>query len=184
LLPPLDRYWTKIGKDRNAIFEENLKWLQENHDIFQRIVKYYREYRYPFIPNLDPDASLYQIGFYSRADESLCRRFHRASLKEKADLIHQFSSPDAGTLAWRIICRNYPGAISAKFAGEFKTYMERINPAKEVDALVDYRQERRITPTGALVEIKRLEQTKDLTDHQIRLLSDLENYLRTRFNRG
>ena len=47
--------------------------------------------------------------------------------------------------------------------------------------MVDYREERRITPTGALVEIKRLEQTKDLTDHQIRLLSDLENYLRTKF---
>jgi len=184
LLPPHDRYWKKIGKDRSTIFEENLKWLQENHDVFQSIVKYYREYRYPFIPNLDPDASLYQIGFYSRADEKLCRRFHQASLEEKADLINQLSSPDARTLAWRIICRNYSGAISAKFAGRFKTYMERINPSKEADAMVDYREERRTTPTGALLEIKRLKQTGDLTDHQIRLLSDLGNYLRTRFNQG
>jgi exodeoxyribonuclease-1 len=181
LLPPHERYWRKIGKDRSAIFEENLKWLQENHGIFQQIIKYYREYRYPFIPNLDPDASLYQIGFYSRADEILCRRFHRASLEEKADLIHQFSSPDARTLAWRIICRNYPGAISTKFAEEFKTYIERINPSKEADAMVDYREERRTTPTGALIEITRLKQTEDLTNHQIRLLSDLENYLCTKF---
>ena len=181
LLPPHDRYWSKIGKDRNAIFQENLKWLQENQVIFQHIIKYYREYRYPFIPNLDPDASLYQIGFYSRADEKLCRRFHRASLEEKTDLIQQFSSPDARTLAWRIICRNYPGAMAAKFAGEFKTYMERINPSKEADAMVDYRAESRITPTGALIEIKRLEQSEDLSDHQIRLLSDLENYLRIKF---
>jgi exodeoxyribonuclease-1 len=184
LLPPHDRYWSKIGKDRSAIFEENLKWLQENQDIFQHIIKYYREYRYSFIPNLDPDASLYQIGFYSRADEKLCRRFHRASLAEKADLIQQFSSPDARTLAWRIICRNYPGAMAVKFAKEFKTYMERINPSREADAMVDYRQESRITPTGALIEIKRLKQTEDLSDHQIRLLSDLENYLRTKFKKG
>jgi exodeoxyribonuclease-1 len=181
LLPPHDRYWKKIGNDRNAIFEENLKWLQENHDVFQRIVKYYREFRYHFIPNLDPDASLYQIGFYSRADEKLCRRFHRASLEEKADLILQFSSPEARTLAWRIICRNYPGADSARFAVEFKMYMERINPSMDADAMVDYREERRTTPTGVLIEINRLKQSEDLTNHQIQLLTDLENYLYTRF---
>jgi len=181
LLPPHDRYWKKIGNDRNAIFEENLKWLQENHDVFQRIVKYYREFRYHFIPNLDPDASLYQIGFYSRADEKLRRRFHRASLEDKADLILQFSSPEARTLAWRIICRNYPGAVSAKFAEEFKMYMERINPSMDADAMVDYREERRTTPTGVLIEINRLKQSEDLTNHQIQLLTDLKNYLYTRF---
>ena len=181
LLPPHDRYWKKIGNDRNAIFEENLKWLQENHDCFQRIVKYHREFRYHFIPNLDPDASLYQIGFYSRADEKLCQRFHRASLKEKADIVLQFSSPEARTLAWRIICRNYPGAVSAKFADEFKMYMERINPLRDADAMVDYREERRTTPTGVLIEINRLKQSEELTNHQIQLLIDLENYLYTKF---
>jgi exodeoxyribonuclease-1 len=181
LLPPHDRYWEKIGNDRNAIFEENLKWLQENHDVFQRIVKYYREFRYHFIPNLDPDASLYQIGFYSKADEKLCRRFHRASLEEKADLVVQFSSPEARTLAWRIICRNYPGAVSAKFAAEFQRYMERINPLMDADAMVDYREERRATPVGVLNEINRLKHSEDLTDHQIQLLTDLENYLHTEF---
>jgi exodeoxyribonuclease I len=183
LLPPLERYWKKIGKERDAIYEENLKWLQENHDIFQKIVGYYREYRYPFIPNLDPDASLYQIGFYSRTDEKLCRKFHRVSLDEKIELIHHFTSPDARTLARRVICRNYPAAMPAKLTGDFATYIERINPPKEEDAMVDYRKKRRITPTGALDEIKRLKQTGDLVGHQIILLSDLENYLRTNFKK-
>jgi hypothetical protein len=62
--------------------------------------------------------------------------------------------------------------------------MERINPSREADAMVDYRAESRITPTGALIEIKRLKQTEDLSDHQIRMLSDLENYVCTRFNIG
>jgi len=83
LLPPHDRYWERIGDERSALFEENLKWLQTNPDIFQQIVKHYREYRYPFIPNLDPDASLYQIGFYSRADEKLCRLYQRAPPKKR-----------------------------------------------------------------------------------------------------
>jgi exodeoxyribonuclease I len=181
LLPPHDRYWQKIGGERSALFEENLKWLQQNHDIFQKIVNYYREYRYPFIPNLDPDASLYQIGFYSRADELLCRKFHQASLEEKADVIHQFTSPDARTLALRVICRNYPAAMSAKFAEDFQTYMQRINPSREADAMIDYREKHRRTPTGALNEIKRLKLTGDLTDHQIGMLNDLETYLLTKF---
>ena len=184
LLPPHDRYWRKIGKDRSAIFVDNLKWLQENHDIFQQIINYYRKYRYAFIPNLDPDASLYQIGFYSRADESLCRRFHRATMDEKTKMVQQFSNPDARTLAWRIICRNYPGAVSSKFAGEFNGYLERVNPSKQTDAMVDYREEARITPKGALTEIKRLRQTEQFSDHQIKLLNDLESYLCTRFNLG
>ena len=71
--------------------------------------------------------------------------------------------------------------MAVKFAEEFKTYIERINPSKEADAMADYREERRTTPTGALIEITRLKQTEDLTNHQIRLLSDLENYLCTKF---
>jgi exodeoxyribonuclease-1 len=181
LLPPHERYWKKIGRERGAHFEENLKWLRQNHDIFQKIVEYYREYRYPFIPNLDPDASLYQIGFYSRADELLCRKFQRASLEDKVDLIDQFTSPDARTLASRIICRNYPAAMPTKFAVDFKSYMAGISPSKEADAMIDYRKNRRTTPTGALNEIKRLKQGEELTDHQSTLLIGLEKYLRSTF---
>jgi exodeoxyribonuclease-1 len=181
LLPPHNRYWRQIGKDRNEIFEKNLVWLRQNHDIFHHIVTYHREYRYPFIPNLDPDASLYQIGFYSRADEKLCRRFHRTPLKEKADLIDQFANPDARTLAWRVFGRNYPGKLPAEYAADFQTYMQRINPLQDVDAMVDYREEKRTTPTGVLIEIEHLKQTGDLSDHQLQLLADLESYIRTNF---
>ncbi|MGD8293085.1 MAG: exonuclease domain-containing protein [Desulfobacterales bacterium] len=181
LLPPHDRYWKKITSKRAGVVDENLKWLKENHDIFQTIVEYYREYRYPFIPNLDPDASLYQIGFYSRADELLCRKFHRASLENKIDLIDQFSSPDARALCLRVICRNYPAALPAKLAAEFQNYMDRVQAAREADAIVDYREKPRLTPIEALNEIKHLKKSGDLIDHQSTLLVDLENYLRTTF---
>ena len=181
LLPPHDRYWKRIGDERNALFEENNDWLQTHQDIFQQIVKYYREYRYPFIPNLDPDASLYQIGFYSQADEKLCRTFQGASLEKKANLIDRFSSPDARTLAWRVLGRNYPETLPAKYASELKAYMKRINPPREKDALVDYREERRTTPKDALIEINRLQQTGELDKEQHRLLKDLEDYIRSKF---
>jgi exodeoxyribonuclease-1 len=181
LLPPHDRYWKHIGEERSTLFEENLTWLQTNPEIFHKIVQYYREYRYPFIPNLDPDASLYQIGFYSRADEQLCREFHRASLEKKAILIEQFSNPNARKLAGRILSRNYAGTIRGKFDQDFKSYIKRINPLKEEDAIVDYRGHKRTTPSGALNEINLLKKTGDLTDNQHRLLENLENYIRTQF---
>jgi len=181
LLPPHDRYWERIGDERNALFEENLDWLQANQEVFQQIIKYYREYRYPFIPNLDADAALYQIGFYSRSDEKLCRKFQEASLEKKLILIDQFASPEARTLAWRILARNYPAAISAEYASEFKQYLHRINPAREKDALVDYREQRRTTPRDALNEINRLIQSGEMDRNQLRLLADLEFYIQSQF---
>lgn len=181
LLPPRQRYWRRIGDERSAVFEENLKWLQANPEIFQQIIKHYREYRYPFIPNLDADASLYQIGFYSREDEKLCRRFQQASPADKAMLVEQFASPDARTLAWRILGRNYPHALPAEHENEFKTYLRRINPFRQEDALIDYRSEQRTTPRAALLEIKRLQQSGDLDKEQRLLLEDLANYIRSNF---
>ena len=181
LLPPRNRYWKRIGDDRSAQFEENVDWLKAHQNILQQIVAYHREYRYPFIPNLDPDASLYQIGFYSRADEKLCRRFQKASPEKKARLIDRFSSPDARELAWRVIGRNFPEKLPVRFVPEFKKYMKHINPSKEENALIDYRAERRMTPQRALKEINRLKPSDKFDNQQRQLLADLETYIRTHF---
>ena len=184
LLPPLDRYWKLVGEERSTIFGENLNWLQINPEIFQQIVKYYREYRYPFIPKLDPDASLYQIGFFSRNDEKLCRDFHRVSLNKKANLVDQFSSPDARALAWRVLGRNYPGIIPEKLKQKFGAYMLRVNPQNEEDAITDYRDEKRKTPAAALNDIITLRQDGNLSEQQRLLLDELENYIRVNFQKG
>jgi exodeoxyribonuclease-1 len=183
LLPPQDRYWKQIGGDRNAIFEENLKWVQSHTDIFQKIIRYYQEFRYAFIPALDPDASLYQIGFYSRADDKLCRLFHQAPLDQKAATITQFSNPTARTLAQRILCRNYPQADPGDYGPEYQLYLNRINPTKQEDAIEDYRGEKRTTPQDALAEIKQLEKAGEMDDHQQQLLEDLEGYIRDTFSK-
>ena len=181
LLPPQDRYWKLIGKERSTVFDENLSWLQENPDLFQEIVTYYREFRYPFIPDLDPDAALYQIGFYSRADEKCCRMFHKASPDQKATIISQFSSPVARTLARRIIYRNYYEDNLFPYDEDHRGYMKRINPLSQEDAIGDYRGDKRTTPSGALAEIAQLKRAGDLDDHGQRLLDDLEGYINARF---
>lgn len=181
LLPPQDRYWKRIGKERSTVFDKNIAWLQENPDLFQEIITYYREFSYPFIPNIDPDAALYQTGFYSRADEKLCRRFHSVAEEQKADIIAQFANPVPRELAERILFRNNPANHRSAYDPQRHTYMQRINPLTEEDALLDYRGERRTTPSGALAEIKHLIQAGDLDDHQQQLLEDLAAYIKNAF---
>jgi exodeoxyribonuclease-1 len=181
LLPPNRRYLKFLGEGRKAVVAENLNWLQSNPSKLQRIVNYHREYRYPFIPNLDPDAALYQIGFFSRSDEKLFRQFHAAPLDEKENIARRFKSRDARMLAVRLLCRNYPQRISPDSAGEFEAYLLRINPAREDEAIVDYRGEPRMTPSAALAEIRHLKKSGELDDHQMRLLDDLQNYIRNNF---
>jgi len=181
LLPPKKRYWKRIDETGRVEYEKNLTWLQENPDIFLEIISYYREFRYPFIPALDPDASLYQIGFYSRSDENRCRLFHRVPLNEKAEIAAQLASPDARRLARRILRRNYPDAAPGGPEDGNDAYMQRISPLQPEDAMVDYRGERRTTPASALGEIAELKSTGGLDGHQHRLLDDLDGYIRSKF---
>lgn len=181
LLPPQKRYWERIGRERNTIFEENLNWVQGNMEIFHKIIAYHQDFRYPYIPDLDPDASLYQIGFYSRADEKTCQLFHRAAFDQKAGIIRQLKNPAASTLAQRIIFRNYPDKVPAEYARAHSEYMSRINPTKQKDAIEDYRGEKRTTPRSALAEITQLKQTGNLDDQEKILLEDLEEYIRNTF---
>ena len=181
LLPPRKRYWKHLGSERIAMVEQNLEWLRLNPELFHRVITYHREYTYPFIPNLDPDAALYQIGFFSASDNKLCRQFYKASLHKKSDFIDRFDSNEASSLAARVLCRNYPGAGQQTAAENFSAYMARVNPRREDDALVDYKGERRTIPGGALAEIKQLRQTEELDSTQQRLLDELEQYINTTF---
>ncbi len=181
LLPPQNRYWKRIGEERRVEFEKNSAWLQENPDLFQQIIAYYREFSYPFIPNLDPDAALYQTGFYSRADEKLCRMFHQAPDDQKGNIIAQFANPVPRILAERILFRNYPAYRKGAYDSQRHAYMQRVNPLTEEDALMDYRGEKRTTPSGAIAEINHLLQAGDLDTHQRQLLDDLAVYINAKF---
>jgi exodeoxyribonuclease-1 len=181
LLPPIERYLKFLSDERKAVVAENLNWLQSNSSKFQKIVNYYREYTYPFIPHLDPDAALYQIGFFSRADERLCREFQVATIEEKKAIAPRLKSPEARKLAVRLLCRNYPQHTSEDMAAEFDAYLRHVNPMREDEAIVDYRGEARLTPSAALAETKRLRQSASLDSDQINLLEDLKNYIKTHF---
>ena len=181
LLPPLDRYMQELGEERRAICEGNLKWLEDRPDIFQNVIAYHTSYTYPLIPDLDIDASLYEIGFLSRKEQDMCRQFHDLSPSEKPTIIDRFTNPVSRELAKRVISRNYPEYTDRSISKSMKRYMRRVSPKKEDDAMLDYRGQKRRTPADAHSDIARIRRDGDMDSHQRELLFELEEYLKQAF---
>ena len=183
LLPPADRYWQKLDGESARLAHENLLWLAENRDLLTAVARYYRNFRYPFVPDLDPDAALYQIGFFPKADEALGRKFNRANPEKLPSFIDQFSNPEARSLAVRVIGRNYPGLLSADRLTEFEAYLQKINPSEGEGGITDHTGRPRTTPESALAELKKLRADDRLDTEQRRILDELESYLADEFGR-
>jgi len=178
LLPPHDRYLERIGPDRRVQTEQNIEWLKTHPAEFEALIQHHRRYRYPFIPNLDPDAGLYQNGFLPRADEALCREFHAASLSGKVDLIRRFKNREARILAARLLFRNYPEEIPEALVRESEAHRQRICCGGPMS---DFNGSPRITPQRARIEVRALRQTPGLDGEQQDLLDGLEKDISQRW---
>jgi exodeoxyribonuclease-1 len=181
LLPPYKRYWKYLDPDRAKCVKKNEFWLMSNDELFQKIIQYHREYRYPSVPDLDVDAALYEIGFLSRQEQKLCRRFHAAPQDDKIKIATRFPSSEMREIASRLLCRNYPENLPKQFEMNFVGYMQRVNPRCKKDALLDYKGNRRTTPIDAISEIHELKREYNLDSVQLELLDELENYINQKF---
>uniref|UniRef100_A0A2A4T4Q7 Exodeoxyribonuclease I n=1 Tax=SAR324 cluster bacterium TaxID=2024889 RepID=A0A2A4T4Q7_9DELT len=182
ILPPLPRYWAKLSDERKILVEANKTWLQENPVIFEAIIRYHQEFKYPEIPDLDTDAALYQNGFLSRDEQALSRKFQHAGAEQRLEIIGQFPSAAMRTLASRLLFRNYPEEAPSMMVEEFALYLEQVNPEGDQAALVDYKGGRRTTPLVALHEITELKEQGDLDLEQLKLLEELEEYIQIEFS--
>ena len=59
--------------------------------------------------------------------------------------------------------------------------MRRVNPPDKEKTLVDYKGERRLTPSVALREIEHLKKSASLDKNQRELLEDLEIFIKNNF---
>ena len=180
ILPPADRFIRLLSKERKNIIEENLKWIKSNTDIFEEIITYYRNFKYPLIPDLDADAALYQNGFLSSKDQKSCTIFHRADLAEKESIISNFIDKDTQKLAYRLLFRNYPDNLSSKTSQQMTDFLKKVNPENQENRIVNYKNEKRTTPISALKKIKSIFENKEikLDDEQVKLFDELEEYIR------
>ncbi|MCP4294260.1 MAG: exodeoxyribonuclease I [Proteobacteria bacterium] len=178
LLPPLTRYKVKIGSERWEAVDSSIQWLKENPEILTKIMEYHKEFKYAEIPDLDPDAILYQMGFLDHYEQKLCREFHEKDVAGKEKMLSRFARKELKILAERLLFRNFEQKEKSR---EISTYMATINPEHEDKALLDFRGDQRTTPAHAHEEIQLLRSEGELDQDQSELLVDLENYLRDRF---
>lgn len=183
LLPPLERYWQKLGAAVRRQVQENIAWLKDHREVLLSIADYYRNYRYPFIPNLDADAALYQAGFFPKSDEALGRKLRRSKARDIPALIGQFTHPEARALALRIIARNYPEHLTEPWSAEYQTYYRRLNPSDVKNSIKDYTGKARMTPFSAQEEIGKLRADNEIDSEQRHLLDQLESYIAETFGR-
>lgn len=139
LLPTSDRFMQQLSPERQAIMTANKSWLKANLPLFNAIVDYYLEYKYPTVERLDVDAALYETGFPTPYEEQLCQSFHRATPQEKAKLIDQFQNPNMRERAIRVMGRHFREYLPDKYLSQFEDYLDNLNTNDPNQVFCDYR---------------------------------------------
>jgi exodeoxyribonuclease-1 len=174
ILPLKERFLAHLNQERQAHSHHNKEWLKENPALLKQLIDYHCAFTYPLIPNTDIEASLYINGFWSEDENAFCRRFHRVSPKEKANLAETTKNTRLKDLAIRLLGRNYPEILTETLQQEFNNHMYRATI--EDDAIIDFKGGKRLTRKAALADIMELRKI-DLTSIQHSLLDGLEKYL-------
>jgi len=177
LFPYHGRFKQHLTAERHKITEDNLHWLQSNHELLREIQAYYRDYKYPEASNLDVDADLYIKGFLTREEERLCGQFHAVPDDKKSQVISRFQNPRLQEIATRIMGRHYPQYLSSTLTEKFEHYLSQLNSVSGEDAPTDWRNEKRLTSSAALEKLAAIKQAGELDTEKMALLNELEEYL-------
>lgn len=177
ILPRKKHYLEQIKPDVLALSETNKKWLLENPNLFEKIRDHYLNETYPVHPQTDIEARLYLNGFWTPEEMSFCRQFHAAKPKEKALLTEKLNNKNFKTLATRLLGKHYSEILTTSQKEHFTDYLKQSNPKDEAQALIDFRGEKRLTAKAALTEIGELRKVTELSEKQLSLLDELEEYL-------
>jgi exodeoxyribonuclease-1 len=179
LLPPHERYIERVDRDRRQCMQDNLDWLGAHPQALERIILHHRHYRYPFIPDLDADAGLYQNGFFSRADEALCRDFHAADLPGKIAIVERLAGREARLLAARLLFRNFAADLPERWRLESDAFHEGIQHGKPA---LDFTGTPRRSARAGLEELLDLRSAAGLDADQLASLEEVEGYIREHFD--
>jgi exodeoxyribonuclease-1 len=177
ILPSKARFSMHLTPARQALAAHNHQWLAQHPDVFSQLLEYHAEYKYPVYPNTDVTASLYLNGFWKPEEEKFCRLFHHADPQQKAKLTAQLKASPLQMLALRILGRHFPDTLTSQQTEQFAEYMQKTRSNGETEILIDYQGKKRLTAQAALHEIIELRKKLDLTNLQLELLAELENYL-------
>lgn len=174
LLPLHSRFKKYLTKEREKQALDNVAMLRSDKKLLQAIINYHKEYKYPDVPHVDLDAALYQIGFFSDRDYAQCFKFHAANLPEKFSLVQDFYNPILRKQAIRLLGRNYRQSLPENLTEQYEDYLRTINPQDNTYALVDYRNDKKLTKYEALRKVQELESAAGLSDMQRKVIADFK----------
>jgi exodeoxyribonuclease-1 len=176
ILPALDRFYEKLIDKHIKIAESNIKEIKNHSDDFYRIIKFHQEYKYPYIPDLDPDAALYQSGFFNINEKKDIAVFHGADPIDKIMIAEQMSSERVKTLAKRIVQRNFSSEMLRFSSPEFSELMEKIRLSGPKSQVKGFKNDTKLNCKNALKELKET-QKFELDNEQKKILNWLEGYI-------
>jgi len=178
ILPVLERFWNRMPASSKQLADENLKKIQGQWKNFFECIQYHLNYKYPYIPDIDPDAALYQDGFFSSGEKRECELFHKTGKDHKRGIISQIQSPRIKVLANRILDRNYADPLQAKNV-EYQAHLDRLRSFSEGDKIKGYRGDTKYDRHQALEALKELEGTGlDQDTDQKKIMAWLDEYIR------
>lgn len=176
------KYVEMLRGDRLARMNDNRRLLEARPDLLALIGDYHRNFRYPDVPDIDVDASLY-ADFLSPQEEMACWRFRAAARDALPVLVAEMPTHRLSALALRALGRNYPEILSGSAGAEFEAFMRCVNPAESGAALVDYKGGTRYTPSAAMARIVEIV-AEPRTAEELVILAGLQGYLKQKFKTG
>ncbi|MDA8134988.1 MAG: exonuclease domain-containing protein [Desulfobacteraceae bacterium] len=179
LLPALERFWNRMPASTKQFTDENLKRICKHWEKFFDFIHFHLEYRYPLIPDIDPDASLYQDGFFSGKEKKECDLFHLAGKDQKYGIVDRIQSPRIKVLANRILDRNFSKGPLQAASKEYQSHLDQLRSVSEANKIKGYRGDTKYSRYEALEELKELESTLlDPGPDQKKMLAWLNDYIK------
>ena len=178
LLPPSEKYLTKLSPEKIELLKKNIAWLEKNPKILSAITQHYCDYTYPKHPDVAPEAALYYQGFWNNEQQQQSQQFHRAPNIKKPEVIDRISHPLLKTLAIHALGRFDINLLSDEQREELETYSEQCK--KHPEKIIDYKGKQKLSLQQALAEIEALKNDVMLDSEQLQLLESLEAWLRNK----
>ncbi len=175
ILPALDRFFAKMPDSVSETARCNRQRITQNPEDFSRLAAWHRAFEYPWIPRLDPDAALYQAGFFSPEEKQDIEAFHKQDMAGKRAFVDKMGTFRLKVLALRIINRN---SLSGFFHGaeDFDAYMERVKSAPGDDPVKGFRNDIKFSLADAAKELSEIEKGQ-MDRQQRRICSWLRAYI-------
>ncbi len=170
VLPVLERFFKKISSSSKEIFKKNLKKISHHRQNFFEFIKYHQEYKYPFIPDLDFDAALYQEGFFSVQEKTQISFFHK-SLKNlkpeflEYEILDKINSPRVKALANRILYRNFKNKKWQTDEIEISLGLDNLKSSLKKDQIIGYKNDTKFNLKQGFEELQEVEQEINLDEH-------------------